>query len=1080
MSRPGGLVGFAVTLLTLVLALAAPAAADPVFGTVSTQDPFGAISFSNVSCNPEGTSSFSWSASGTIPGDSTTTWTESGTVTFGPQDQGTGFFGDRPHGQIISWSSSFSYNYDEGAVTGTKTRAPRPDLTSGGWCSGSGSDARMFAKANDLGYTAQKGSTTETGRAWNTEVGDIRPSFPFRWFQTDYISYAACEDGADNDGDGDTDFPADDQCESLGDGNEAPEDFDAPAITITTPADGASYAKGAAVNADFACDDGDGFGVETCTGDVADGAPIPTGTPGVHTFTVETTDTAGNRDELTHKYFVTDGDGGDLALVQDQNVFTVDAFGRDLTRLTDVDFESDDHFDWIEYDVAWSPGGNRLAFTSDRLDADNSVWLMDADGSDLELLGGQGGNNEFTEAPSWGSKGEIAYQRNHGLISGTFSTNWEIWKVAEDGGTPVRLTENTVTDEHPAFSPDGSKIAFVRDDGGGEDLWVMDADGTDQVQLTESDDDELHPEWSPDGTRIAFTRSVPGDFEIWIADADGDNAELAIEGASDPAWSPDGQRLAFIGREPDVFVPCSPFCERRGFGGGFTRPGNEEIFTAHLDGSDRHQVTKEDEDPVSPDWRPTGGQQPPTPPTISIGDVQVDEGAAGSETDATFTLSLSRAEAGVSVTATTADGSAGTGDYTSKTGTVSFGTGTTATFTVKVTGDGAVEPDETFFVNLTAPTGATIADSQGLGTIRNDDVVVVPPLGVSIGDVTVRERDEAPVIATLPVSLAAPAPAGGVSVAYAAVAGTAATPADFKGAGGTLSFGEGQQTRSVEVAVAGDRLDEPAETLHVDLSAVTGSLTGDTRGTATILDDDAPPPVGLRDAWLLEGDAGTSNAVFRLDLAKPSGKPVSVDLSTADETALAGTDYDARSATVVIPAGAQTATFTVPVRGDTVREPDFERFAVEISDASNPLDNQGAMGTIVDDEPGPLGAVVIAREASFAAPLEVLSRGPAAAIAADAANVAIGSRTLVLRRDGTVRVRVLCPRGACRGAIRLALRGRLLGTARFAARAGRTAEARVRLGRRARRSVGRDARVSVDLTVDGAGRRTKTMQLRKR
>ena len=115
-------------------------------------------------------------------------------------------------------------------------------------------------------------------------------------------------------------------------------------------------------------------------------------------------------------------------------------------------------------------------------------------------------------------------------------------------------------------------------------------------------------------------------------------------------------------------------------------------------------------------------------PAISINDVSVTEGNSGT-TPATFNISLSAAAAGpVSVNWATANGTATAGsDYTAGSGTVTFAAGDLAkTVTVLVNGDIAAEPNETFYVNLSSPLGGTLADSQGVGTIQNDDPPAAP------------------------------------------------------------------------------------------------------------------------------------------------------------------------------------------------------------------------------------------------------------------------------------------------------------------------------------------------------------------
>jgi thermitase len=119
---------------------------------------------------------------------------------------------------------------------------------------------------------------------------------------------------------------------------------------------------------------------------------------------------------------------------------------------------------------------------------------------------------------------------------------------------------------------------------------------------------------------------------------------------------------------------------------------------------------------------------PPAPlPTLSITDRSANEGNAG-PTGFDFTVNLSAASAQtVTVNHATANGTASSSDYTAASGTLSLAPGETSkTITVSVSGDTAAEPNETFVVNLSAATNATIADAQGVGTIVNDDV---PPPG---------------------------------------------------------------------------------------------------------------------------------------------------------------------------------------------------------------------------------------------------------------------------------------------------------------------------------------------------------------
>src|SRR5262245_58860472 len=122
--------------------------------------------------------------------------------------------------------------------------------------------------------------------------------------------------------------------------------------------------------------------------------------------------------------------------------------------------------------------------------------------------------------------------------------------------------------------------------------------------------------------------------------------------------------------------------------------------------------------------------------SVSIGDVQIVEGNAGSQT-ACFTVLRSGGTAPFTVDFATADNTAtvADGDYDATSGTLSFGANVTSQIiAVTINGDTKVEPNESFFVNLSGATaGATISQSQGTGIISNDDVANQAPVITSGG-----------------------------------------------------------------------------------------------------------------------------------------------------------------------------------------------------------------------------------------------------------------------------------------------------------------------------------------------------------
>jgi Zn-dependent metalloprotease/disulfide oxidoreductase YuzD len=346
--------------------------------------------------------------------------------------------------------------------------------------------------------------------------------------------------------------------------------------------------------------------------------------------------------------------------------------------------------------------------------------------------------------------------------------------------------------------------------------------------------------------------------------------------------------------------------------------------------------------------KPGGGS--PTP-SLSINDVSVTEGNAGT-INAVFTATLSAASSQVvSVSYATANGTATAGsDYVAGSGTIAFPAGsTTQTISVVVNGDLLDEPNETFFVNLSSPSNATITDSQGIGTITDDDALPA----ISINDVSVTEGNAGTVNANFTVSLSA-ASGQQVTVSYVTTDGTATAGSDYVAGSGTMTFPAGTTTQTLAVVVNGDAVAEPNETFFVNLSNPVNATIADIQGQGTILDDEASlPAISINDVSVTEGTGGTVNAVFTVSLSAASGQVVTVSFATADGTATVVNDYVAVSGNVTFSAGTTTQSITVSVNSDELDEPN-ETFFVNLSGATNATiaDGQGE-GTIIDDDPTP-------------------------------------------------------------------------------------------------------------------------------
>jgi len=125
-------------------------------------------------------------------------------------------------------------------------------------------------------------------------------------------------------------------------------------------------------------------------------------------------------------------------------------------------------------------------------------------------------------------------------------------------GNTTQLTFGTRVDTYPSWWPDRSRIAFVSNQGGNNDLFVINADGSGLVQLTDTPDDEIEPTVSPDGNTIAYVAATPLEegipkWRLYLVSLDGGDPRQLTEGPGDdfyPCWSPDGRFLAFERHEP--------------------------------------------------------------------------------------------------------------------------------------------------------------------------------------------------------------------------------------------------------------------------------------------------------------------------------------------------------------------------------------------------------------------------------------------------------------------------------------------------------------------------------------------------
>jgi WD40-like Beta Propeller Repeat len=201
-----------------------------------------------------------------------------------------------------------------------------------------------------------------------------------------------------------------------------------------------------------------------------------------------------------------------------------------------------------------------------------------------------------------GQNGKIAATAFDSFSNGVHTLN-------PDGTGDTWLTPDDSTTSAPAWSSDGTKIAFDRF-GANRDVWVMNADGTNATQLTNDPAYDGNPAWSPDGTRIVFESGRDGNRELYVMNADGSNqVRITNDPATDrdPSWSPDGQKIAFSSDREHFVCDSYPYCQPR---------ATYRIFTINVDGSDATRITltrlgdssHSPSDHFHPDWSPSGAQ----------------------------------------------------------------------------------------------------------------------------------------------------------------------------------------------------------------------------------------------------------------------------------------------------------------------------------------------------------------------------------------------------------------------------------------------------------------------------------------
>jgi len=222
-----------------------------------------------------------------------------------------------------------------------------------------------------------------------------------------------------------------------------------------------------------------------------------------------------------------------------------------------------------EFDAAWAPDGRWIVYRDSRrgINENDEIYVARPDGTGTRNLTRNRANDW---GPDWSPDGRTIVfnsDRDGALMSG--------YLVSPDGSDLRRIVAD-VWIEYPSFSPDGTEITFMGNEGGDYDIYVADLETGEATQLTDAPGSDGWPAWSPDGATIAFASErddclrapaaapcwvdpggEPGDHhDVWLMDVDGSNQRrVSPEFGQFVTWSPDGEHLLVSGFSLYVIRP---------------------------------------------------------------------------------------------------------------------------------------------------------------------------------------------------------------------------------------------------------------------------------------------------------------------------------------------------------------------------------------------------------------------------------------------------------------------------------------------------------------------------------------------
>lgn len=201
------------------------------------------------------------------------------------------------------------------------------------------------------------------------------------------------------------------------------------------------------------------------------------------------------------------------------------------------------------YTPAWSPDGNRIAFSSNAAGSVD-IWILELQNQSRKRLT----RDKWIDLhPSWHPDGQkIAFQSQRPQPKDTEELNWEIWLINADGSSLRQLVDQPA--QMPSWSPTGNQLAVAIEQAGDYEIFLASFDNqpTTLLQLTRNSHQDLFPTWSPGMMKIAYQSNRSGNWDIWLTNIDqtNDAAEQLLRQSfaneTQPRWSPNGKYLLFL------------------------------------------------------------------------------------------------------------------------------------------------------------------------------------------------------------------------------------------------------------------------------------------------------------------------------------------------------------------------------------------------------------------------------------------------------------------------------------------------------------------------------------------------------